>query len=146
MNPLKPLQLTAEFRFADEVDQSPEPQRYGGPLFAQSSSIHHRHPHGGDTLPTPLNSHVTNGLGTAVLMISALHGISPVLRTLTYSFAPDSVLFLSVVCFTLHLTLFDYSYSSGSSGKFEGVVSLNMAVFGSVLLSSLLKSCVHCCS
>ena len=68
----------------------------------------------------------------------ALHGVSPILRTLTYSFSEDTVLFLAFVCFMLHLVMFDYSYSAGSSDKFKGVISLNMAVLGSTILSSLL--------
>jgi hypothetical protein len=69
---------------------------------------------------------IADGIGRAALMIGALHGLSPILRTLTTAFSDDTVLFLSVVCFTLHLAMFDYSYSSGSSDKFNGVVSLNM--------------------
>jgi hypothetical protein len=143
---------------------------------------------------------IGSALRGGLLMVGALHAFSPLLRSLTYSFSNDTVFALTILCFTLHLVLFDFTWPTtpepsartaaaekkaaaaaaaevatlgpaaaaallarqqqqqpppavgalstaqvqvpggGSKSGLYGVLSLNMAVFGSVLLSSLLES------
>ena len=47
-------------------------------------------------------------------MVGALHAFSPLLRSLTYSFSHDTVIALTIICFALHLALFDYTWPSTS--------------------------------
>ena len=52
--------------------------------------------------------------GSGGLMVGALHAFSPLLRSLTYSFSHDTVIALTIICFALHLALFDYTWPSTS--------------------------------
>uniref|UniRef100_A0A6B2LAJ9 Phosphatidylinositol N-acetylglucosaminyltransferase subunit C n=1 Tax=Arcella intermedia TaxID=1963864 RepID=A0A6B2LAJ9_9EUKA len=75
-----------------------------------------------------------------VLIFISAWILSPLLHTLTQPFSDDTILALSVFLFTIHLFTQDYSYMSGLSKTYTAPVSLNAAIFGSVLLVSRLPS------
>lgn len=50
---------------------------------------------------------------------------------------------LSLLCSTLHIVLFDYDVMCATHPKFSGTVSLNAAIFSSVLLASRLPAALH---
>jgi len=69
--------------------------------------------------------------------------LSPVLRTLTQPFSDDTILALSAALFFIHLFSQDYAYVSGLSKRYSAPISLNAAIFASVLLVSRLPSVPH---
>lgn len=77
------------------------------------------------------------------LFISMLSILSPVLRTLTVSYADDSIWALAIAFAVLHLMCHDYTYVNTGRPKYIGTLSLNAAVFTSVLLSSRLQTNEH---
>jgi phosphatidylinositol glycan class C protein len=50
---------------------------------------------------------------------------------------------LSLLCSILHIVLFDYDVMCATHPKFSGTVSLNAAIFSSVLLASRLPAALH---
>ncbi|KAF6766946.1 Phosphatidylinositol N-acetylglucosaminyltransferase subunit C [Kalmanozyma brasiliensis GHG001] len=76
---------------------------------------------------------------TKTIMALVLLAVSPVLRTLTESTTSDSIWALSVMLFTLHLVLADYSAAKGG-GKLSSTLSFNAAISASVVLASRLKT------
>lgn len=77
------------------------------------------------------------------VFISVLHTLSPILQTLTMAFSSDTISALSIFFFSLHLFLFDYDAVSSTHPDFTGTISLNAAIFTSVLLASRLQSSLH---
>jgi phosphatidylinositol glycan class C protein len=76
------------------------------------------------------------------LFVGALYGLSPVLKTLTLAYSSDTIWALSIALSALHVAAHDYGFLSCAAGstRFKGVVSLNAAIFASVLLASRLPS------
>merc|ERR1712137_547593 len=80
---------------------------------------------------------------TLVLLLGVLAALSPVLATLTNSFSNDTIYALSIMLMIIHVVSHDYGYVIGSADNFQAPVSLNAAIFASVLLGSRLPSTVH---
>ncbi|OQS01945.1 phosphatidylinositol N-acetylglucosaminyltransferase subunit C [Thraustotheca clavata] len=76
----------------------------------------------------------------SLLFTATLSILSPVLRTLTESYAADSIWALSISLTGIHLISHDYTYINGTTYKYAGTIALNAAIFTSVLLASLLHS------
>ena len=77
------------------------------------------------------------------LVVGWLMSFSPLLATLTRTFSNDTICALTITLFLLHLTLHDYVYASNYTNRSRGTVSLNAAVFASVLLAARLPSTTH---
>ncbi len=73
-------------------------------------------------------------LGGMILM-----AVSPVLRTLTEAYSLDTVQNLTMLAGFVHLTTYDYRYSTTVSTKLECTVSLSCSFFMSLLLASRLR-------
>ena len=78
-----------------------------------------------------------------LLLVGWLLCISPVLATLTRTFSDDTICALTLSLFLAHLALYDYEYALAYTSVFRGVVSMNAAVFASVLLAARLPSTPH---
>ncbi|KAN0012174.1 hypothetical protein ACTFIU_007472 [Dictyostelium citrinum] len=78
-----------------------------------------------------------------ILLFGTVYGLSPVLRTLTNSFSDDTIWALTFILLLAHLFFHDYGYTNNESQKFSAPVSLNAAIFASVLLGSRLPSNIH---
>ncbi|CAM9141071.1 unnamed protein product [Discosporangium mesarthrocarpum] len=79
-------------------------------------------------------------LTSSFLFLGILRVMTPVLRTLTVSYADDTVYALAVTLSFLHLAFYDYSYANTASRQFQGTLSLNAAIGAAVLLASRLES------
>ena len=84
-----------------------------------------------------------SNLSSLIVLVGVLLALSPVLATLTNSFSDDTIWVLTILLMLIHVVFHDYGYIIGSSEKFEGPVSLNAAIFASVLLGSRLPSNLH---
>ena len=73
------------------------------------------------------------------LFLLTLLGMSPILKTLTEDTSSDTIWAMSVLLFGGNIAFHDYS-SMNRSAQFQGTISLNAAIFASVLLASRLKS------
>ena len=89
---------------------------------------------------------------SAILIYTALLGLSPILKSLTESTSSDSIWALSTWLMLLHVFFFDYSASSSSatattstnnSAKFPASLSTNAALMASTVLASRLPSTTH---
>jgi len=89
------------------------------------------------------NGKILADIKLLLLVFVAVWMLSPLLRTLTQPFSDDTILALSVALFTIHLFTQDYAYMSGLSKNYTAPVSLNAAIFASVLLVSRLPSVFH---
>jgi len=69
--------------------------------------------------------------------------LSPLLRTLTQPFSDDTILALTISLFIIHLFTQDYAYMSGLSKSYSAPVSLNAAIFATVLLVSRMPTVLH---
>ena len=69
--------------------------------------------------------------------------LSPVLATLTRTFSEDTICALTIALFLVHLCLHDYEYVLNYTTRFRGSISVNAAVFASVLLAARLPSTPH---
>lgn len=92
-----------------------------------------------------------------LLVVFGVLILSPVLLTLTAPISTDTITSLTVITLVIHLATFDYSYerfkspsatsSLGSENDinvtYTGPISLNAAIFASVLLTSRLSSIYH---
>jgi len=78
-----------------------------------------------------------------ILLFGAVFALSPVLHTLTNAFSNDTIWALTSLLLILHLYFHDYGFINGVSDKFTAPVSLNAAIFASVLLASRLPSNLH---
>ncbi|CAM9921966.1 unnamed protein product, partial [Phaeothamnion confervicola] len=79
-------------------------------------------------------------LGSFALFLATLRTMAPVLRTLTVSYSDDTIYALAITLSALHLAFHDYSYANSASPHFRGTLSLNAAMFATVLLASRLES------
>ena len=93
--------------------------------------IHFKYDTSCPTIGKALYSFVTFGI--------CLRVISPVLQTLTSSYSSDTIHALTIIFSSLHLVFYDYAFYSNESTAFSGVLSLNAAMFTSVLLASRLE-------
>ncbi|KAG7393236.1 hypothetical protein PHYPSEUDO_011241 [Phytophthora pseudosyringae] len=82
-------------------------------------------------------------LSSCLLFCATLSLLSPVLRTLTRSYADDTIWALATFLGLLHLITHDYNYVNSGIGRFSGTISLNAAIFTAVLLGSRLQSNEH---
>lgn len=80
---------------------------------------------------------------TLFLLYATVFSLSPVLRTLTNSFSDDTITSCTALLLLLHLFFHDYGYVNGDAKKFSAPVSLNAAIFASVLLASRVPSNLH---
>ncbi|GLD95236.1 hypothetical protein PINS_up003880 [Pythium insidiosum] len=81
---------------------------------------------------------IVDSLRSSLLFCATLSLLSPVLRTLTRSFADDTIWALAILFAFIHLISHDYSYVNSGIGR--GTISLNAATFTAVLLGSRLHS------
>ncbi len=88
------------------------------------------------------NESISSASGS-LLFVGTLQIAAPVLRTLTESYSDDTICSLSALLFFVHLFLQDYSYLNNQKSIFEGTVSLNAAIFASLLMASRLQSNEH---
>ncbi|XP_026194096.1 putative phosphatidylinositol N-acetylglucosaminyltransferase subunit C [Cyclospora cayetanensis] len=83
-------------------------------------------------------------LQSAVIVFGVLRILAPVLQTLTQSFSDDTVISLTSICLLIHIALNDYSYVYRNHGTIDEplgrLMSLNVALFASVLLASRLST------
>ncbi len=75
-----------------------------------------------------------------LLLYGSVLALAPVLRLLTDSFSDDTIWALVVVLLAVHLVFFSYSHERAND---TNPVSLNAAIFASVLLGSRLASTAH---
>ncbi|CAI5736974.1 unnamed protein product [Hyaloperonospora brassicae] len=87
--------------------------------------------------------HTVDTLKSCLLFCATLSLLSPVLRTLTKSYANDTIWALATSLGLLHLVTHDYNYVNSGIGRFSGTISLNAAIFTAVLLGSRLQSNEH---
>ncbi|EKX34690.1 hypothetical protein GUITHDRAFT_119124 [Guillardia theta CCMP2712] len=85
------------------------------------------------------------------LFIVALCILSPILRTLTLTISDDTVAVMAITFLSVNLLCHDYRWVNGRSSAFGGSVSLNAAMFVSVILASRASSNLHvallmCCA
>jgi Phosphatidylinositol N-acetylglucosaminyltransferase len=76
------------------------------------------------------------------LFLLLLRVVAPVLRTLTLSVADDSIQALAIALSAVHLVAHDYAHANAISAQLlaQGAVSLNAAMFATVLLASRLAT------
>ena len=84
---------------------------------------------------------VGQSIKNCALFIVIVLVFSPVLRTLTKTFSDDTIYALTIWLFILHLLFYDYRFVEVL--WFYGTLSLNAAIFASVLLASRLTSNSH---
>ncbi|KAI4230859.1 MAG: hypothetical protein LQ349_005985 [Xanthoria aureola] len=78
---------------------------------------------------------------SAVLIYCVLHGLSPILKSLTKSTSPDSIWALSTMLMCINILFFDYG--GGVGVKFPASLSTNAALMSSTVLASRLPSTTH---
>ncbi|GAM28491.1 hypothetical protein SAMD00019534_116670 [Acytostelium subglobosum LB1] len=86
---------------------------------------------------------IKDSLLHVILLFGTVYGLSPVLRTLTNSFSDDTIWALTFILLLAHLFFHDYGYTNNDCTVFNAPISLNAAIFASVLLSSRLHSNIH---
>jgi len=84
-----------------------------------------------------------NSLKSLVLIFCTLFALSPVLKTLTEPFSEDTIIACTLFLLFSHLVFHDYSFVNGYADSFSAPISLNAAIFASVLLASRLNSTLH---
>lgn len=75
-----------------------------------------------------------------LLLYGSVLALAPIMRLLTDSFSDDTIWALVVVLLAVHLVFFSYSHELAND---TNPVSLNAAIFASVLLGSRLASTAH---
>jgi len=79
-----------------------------------------------------------------VVLTAILFAFSPVLGTLTSLYSNDTICALTFLLTGIHLAFHDYNYIANAHSnpppRFEGTISLNAAIFLSVLLASRLST------
>ncbi|CAM9355250.1 unnamed protein product [Chrysoparadoxa australica] len=79
-------------------------------------------------------------VGPLLLFLICLRITAPLLRMLTASYADDSIYALAITLCGVHLLLHDYCYANATTTVFKGTLSLNAAMFVTVLLASRLET------
>nr|CCA15444.1 phosphatidylinositol Nacetylglucosaminyltransferase subunit C putative [Albugo laibachii Nc14] len=83
-------------------------------------------------------------IGNSILFVSTLSILSPVLGTLTQTYADDTIRALGILFGLIHLLSHNYTYiDSGIGSSLSGTISMNAAMFTAVLQASRLQSNVH---
>ncbi|KAI3635095.1 hypothetical protein MIR68_006661 [Amoeboaphelidium protococcarum] len=82
-------------------------------------------------------------LKASVLFFIILIALSPILKTLTQDTSDDTIYALSTIVFTMNLLFHDYTSVEPGATRYPGALSLNAAIFGSVLLASRLSSSLN---
>lgn len=78
---------------------------------------------------------------SAILIYSALLGLSPILKSLTESTSSDSI--WAMTCWLMCINIFFFDYSGGVGVKFPASLSTNAALMASTVLASRLPSTTH---
>jgi phosphatidylinositol glycan class C protein len=97
-----------------------------------------------------------------LLLLGSLYMLSPVLMTLTKQFSGDTITACTIFLLICHLIFHDYAYVNGDSkrygkkkkkkmffkvfvlvNRFSAPVSLNAAIFASIMLGSRLQTSFH---
>ena len=95
--------------------------------------------------PTPnARPHMLAEPQRLLLFLVLLMAVSPVLHTLTKTYASDTIYLLAVLLGTVHVFSYDFTYMLNMSREFKGTVSMNAALLCSILLASRLSSNLHC--
>jgi len=84
---------------------------------------------------------IVNKLGmvkTGILLFAILLSFSPILKTLTEKTSSDTIYALTVIFFIGNVILHDYSGKITKNIRFPDSLSINLAIFASVLLASRL--------
>lgn len=76
---------------------------------------------------------------STLLLVTILMGLSPLLKTLTQDISEDTIWALTTILFFVNLVFHDYSQAVNNTTS-RGSLSLNAAIFASVLLASRLNS------
>jgi len=91
--------------------------------------------------PSHMPPNRSKAFKSSLLVLLALMGLAPVLRTLTAATSSDSIWALSACLFLLNTVLADYSYmrpGSFTQERLTSVLSMNAAISASVVLASRL--------
>ncbi|KAJ3015031.1 UNVERIFIED_CONTAM: hypothetical protein HDU68_012904, partial [Siphonaria sp. JEL0065] len=88
------------------------------------------------------------GAKAGLLVAAILSALTPMLRTLTKDTSSDTIAFLALVLFGVHVLCADYASTAASIGvvAFPASVSINAAVFAAVLLASRLDASLRAVS
>ncbi|TPX48885.1 phosphatidylinositol N-acetylglucosaminyltransferase [Synchytrium endobioticum] len=78
-----------------------------------------------------------------VLLLALLLLLSPVLKTLTQDTSEDTLYALTTLLFVCNCLFHDFSTEQHATYRFPDSVSINAAIFASVLLASRLSSSLH---
>ena len=81
-----------------------------------------------------------DALQTSLVFLVYLRIAAPILRTLTSAISEDTIHALAISLSTVHLVFHDYTYISSRTEVFSGTLSLNAAMFTSIILASRLDS------
>ncbi|KAI9825990.1 MAG: hypothetical protein M1819_007491 [Sarea resinae] len=99
-------------------------------------------PYGAPASPfSPRNQQRIATAKSAILIYSALLGLSPILKSLTKSTTSDSIWAMS--CWLMCINVFFFDYGGGVGVKFPASLSTNAAVMASTVLASRLPSTTH---
>lgn len=88
----------------------------------------------------PEKIQLVDALQTSLVFLIYLRIVAPVLRTLTSAISEDTIHALAISFSTIHLVFHDYAYVSNRTEAFSGTLSLNAAMFTSIILASRLDS------
>ncbi|KAF4549293.1 Phosphatidylinositol N-acetylglucosaminyltransferase GPI2 subunit-like protein [Elsinoe fawcettii] len=78
---------------------------------------------------------------SAMIIICALLGLSPILKSLTKSTSPDSIWAMS--SWLIVINVFTFDYGAGVEAKFPAPLSTNAGFMASIVLASRLPSTLH---
>ncbi|TPX33341.1 phosphatidylinositol N-acetylglucosaminyltransferase [Synchytrium microbalum] len=82
-------------------------------------------------------------LRAVALLLAALLLLSPVLKTLTQDTSDDTLYALTTLLFICNWLFHDYNVEQNVTFRFPDSVSINAAIFASVLLASRLSTSLH---
>ena len=86
------------------------------------------------------NSARIRNLKSSIILIMLLLGLSPMLKTLTKDIASDSLWAFTSFMFLANIAFHDYSSTISITVRFPDSLSVNAAIFASVLMASRLNS------
>jgi len=79
-------------------------------------------------------------LRSGLILLGVLLGLTPILRSLTQAYSDDTILLLSIICLGFHALSQDYAFMTNYRERFNGIASLNLAIFATVMLASRLET------
>ncbi len=112
-------------------------------MLVGSLALHHTAPRSSAALFSPSRfwHFLQASLLKMLLLSGALLGLSPLLMTLTSSYSSDTIWALTFSLFVVHVVFHDYTKRDPvEASTFQSTISLNAAIFASVLLASRLNS------